>query len=696
MKTLTVGYALGALLTLWWSGAYCTFQAHESRPHAYNPQKRALPQSYVIDANVNAIGEESHVDQPSPKRARGAEWPLKNDVNPVLHRASPMISRDNNAKSDQKKAARPSKFQEGSLNDKPSSLPPHEIIGNDSLMEDYGNNHGAGGASACTYEDPSKTRPPIFRFGRISKSFANYLNPSHVWHGLNGLWKEKDGSHQGGAVNVLEDRKVKAKAAYAELKQTGFEGVQTFHAAQTPSAPMPRTKQPGHNAAEGFRDSAIDVDFDDPHQPECEQGNIRTAVDPTSTSVGTKVPPHFGKSSIRVSSLPVKPLLVNDVQKTMPKPTSEFHLPLPQTETSKTPLSSTMISEMRQLGSNPSRKNLAKQQKLSKRVSDLESKLLFARRELQQSLKTAPSVPELGHSSSRVSAQPSFLPSLPSERLLSPEYETAPVQLRKVSRRISSVPDCKTVTSVRHSTHVSEPLLSPSAQLYNELQQSTRAIKSRDNPVGPSKADHASLMTADQQITNSLSSAAEASVHKRKSFKSRMSSDGMPQTTSKRTMSDSHSHPQAHTQAEAAPKTSKPPVEDTQSLATASRLELYPSSKSPKSTPLLQNQPSTQFLGRSTDSLSSSPVHTRSKSSTTQHKAGTSPPPPSIASPAAKKRRVTFLLDPEEPEKENLPRKAKVLKTDAAAAEVKTVDVIVDKPLPDIQKEEYEWDEDVF
>ena len=95
------------------------------------------------------------------------------------------------------------------------------------------------------------------------------------------------------------------------------------------------------------------------------------------------------------------------------------HIQLPSVKRNSTTLEVGDASQ--QVKKQPSKKDLAKQQKLVKRVSNLELQLETARQELEKSLAstnaTQPATQPIGKTT-RKPFKPGALPSLPSERLL--------------------------------------------------------------------------------------------------------------------------------------------------------------------------------------------------------------------------------------------------------------------------------------
>ena len=160
-----------------------------------------------------------------------------------------------------------------------------------------------------------------------------------------------------------------------------------------------------------FNDSAIDIDdyrssMDHKESHGSAQDEVMPA--PNIPYVDRSISPMPGASGRR-SSLNLR----TPSFQTLKKATS--HIQLPSVMRLSTPLEASDVSQ--QVKKQPSKKDLAKQQKLVKRVSNLESQLEAARQELEQSLASTPATKPVGKTT-RKTFIPGALPSLPSERLL--------------------------------------------------------------------------------------------------------------------------------------------------------------------------------------------------------------------------------------------------------------------------------------
>ncbi|CZR53788.1 uncharacterized protein PAC_03669 [Phialocephala subalpina] len=399
--------------------------------------------------------EERHSD----KRHRSADWPLppSSPASPASARP-PLRNRNapNSPSSRTRRAVsqqRPSKFQEGSMNDRVSQVPPIPYLdGEDELLEEYdpiepresrGRNIARprvftrrNESVAGSVTDQSETsRHSIFRFG---KSIAASFNPSN-WK----IWSKGQHSHENeetAQMRVLRERQSKAERIYRELKESGRFGNSniTF---PNPSVVQGEPK-PKHDSGIEFGENDIASN----------QGNNATPLEEKRKGRIYLEPPRLSESVHGGS--PVSHMSSSQANSNNSSPNkSSFHFKKPSLSNLKksfASLSSTNLSEPGQQARRiPSRKDLQKQQKLVKRVSDLEGKLQAARKQLsdamgeplplsQVSLSSqgshvietsevlSPPVPPVHHTPmGRVTRRP-FVPgalaSLPSERLL-PGYK---------------------------------------------------------------------------------------------------------------------------------------------------------------------------------------------------------------------------------------------------------------------------------
>ncbi|CAO1602412.1 hypothetical protein XANCAGTX0491_006023 [Xanthoria calcicola] len=427
---------------------------HDSRSNPWNnPKKRPTTSDLghrdeAAQPAFNQSQESNGADAYPQKRSRAADWPLRSTDDS----AASIITRRPTSKSpitpaqrrNQSRSARPSVFLEGSMNDRVSKKPPSIYLGDDAAMEHYHNqpssranvSHDTSAVhdSKTYYDAGIETAKPsgMYRFG---KALASAFNPVSVWQGINGYWKVKDDQKQPDK-NILHERKVKAERAYAELKRSGFKGTQPFpfRGSSLDGSGFSDGKSHRHSMDSSLLDSG--VDFDRHHasigsknkQPTpagSEDMLIASALLRSRREIGPLAHEETGRKTSL--SLP-RPSLQG-----LKKAKSHFNLSAPKRKAIDAALLSpksdypTDSNNNQRLTRQPSKKDIAKQRKLSKQVSDLESKLQTARRELEISRGQVPEIPQM-HKSGRKPFKPGALPSLPSESFLNSTEESFPAE----------------------------------------------------------------------------------------------------------------------------------------------------------------------------------------------------------------------------------------------------------------------------
>ena len=269
---------------------------------------------------------------------------------------------------------------------------------------------GNSSVAPSSFADRSEASRPssIFRFG---KSLAATFNPNNwkIWSKQQSPVEDEEIAH----VQVLQERKEKAERMYKELKEAGRIRGRSVG---------PRDHQLGSNPTvlHGKHDSGIEFAVHDAGSRRMSRETSRedkrkgrVFLEPLkihrdgspASNVGSVAPSisstpkqsfHFKKPSL--SSL--KKVLTNE----NPAEDSQYQRPVPRV---------------------PSRKDMQKQQRLVKRVSDLEGKLEAARRQLAEALEE-PIPDQLASKIGRSRFVPGALASLPSERLLSAYVDSDP------------------------------------------------------------------------------------------------------------------------------------------------------------------------------------------------------------------------------------------------------------------------------
>ena len=388
-----------------------------------NPLKRKSPPDALeetltpLTAGQISIDDGSHSDeeadnssQPASKRSRRSQRvpraTQEEEKKAFSHRqkkpSSPSHKRYGNS------APRPSKFLEGSMNDRTSKKPPSPYLGEERAMEQYTASQSMSNRESVDnttmYDAGIESSKPsgMYRFG---KAIANAFNPS-AWRGINGIWKEKEKSTSDPGKTILQERGEKAQKAYAELKKNGFVGTQgASRLSNLDHTSALRYDSGKDSRPSSFRDSAVDLDEYRSSTDNKEEESMPAPNVPLVSRSTSPMPNTAGRRSslnLRTPSL-----------QTLKKATS--HLQLPSVKRHSTQSDASGSSQ--QIHKQPSKRDLAKQQKLSKRVSDLETQLDIARRKLEDALESAPSI-EPVEKPSRKAFKPGALPSLPSERIL--------------------------------------------------------------------------------------------------------------------------------------------------------------------------------------------------------------------------------------------------------------------------------------
>lgn len=424
---------------------------------------------------------------------------------------------------------RESRFVEGSLNDKPSQQPPSvftRAIRTDSgnlqyveeLMADYHKSHKGMPTPARNVQETieyekeimpervaeinarSKKGDGMFRFGTWGTSF----HPVALW---NRLWN--DTKEELTLQNRLEaERKARlkadAEAKYAQMKSAGY-----FRGSSTSEAQTPQDSAVAlHSGTDGRRG----MESLDSHarysQEEQSQGGA-SIPEPPRTLRGRLSRMHLRRPSLAS--------LTGTVKRTK----SEFNIAASHREPSSSlsPSKAEFDVSASILRSSASKYDLKKQNRLSKRVSNLEEKLQLARLELDTALAEASPAPKLTSKFERFTPVnsmkskmrrpkfvPGVLPTLPSERVLFPELrgpetyeETVPraeseVRMRRpidLSTAFDDVDDEETVRPRRvssiqpHAKDIFKDADKSIAETIRSINDERREAE-RDTPISPS------------------------------------------------------------------------------------------------------------------------------------------------------------------------------------------------------------------
>ena len=345
--------------------------------------------------------------------------------------------------------SRESKFQEGSLTDKPSQQPPTEFTqrapteganGEHTLEELIADYHGgmseheepvartleremAGGPQRVAALDTSAATQSegggLFRFGA---KLASRFPGVGLW---NKLWTEPKEENTGQDYEeTLRKAKLKseAEAKYAEMKGQGH--------FRSLSVTNPFGSVRSRNAIHTPHDSFVELSGTQPRRLSAiAPGNLGPSVDAGHVRYSTDTAATNQTSGTTKSRLILKRPSLMGIKSDLKRARSDFNLVAANSNRD----SSSSISPLKAAGHDsalkvsPSKHDLKKQSKLSKRVSDLEGKLQQARRELDEALVEASPMPKFGSRFERYTPNattrkakfiPGKLQSLPSERVL--------------------------------------------------------------------------------------------------------------------------------------------------------------------------------------------------------------------------------------------------------------------------------------
>lgn len=357
------------------------------------------------DADEPEGGDHRSPSAKSVKRRRSNDWPLPSEAADYGHRnardghgglganlaskskASPRASPRGSATSLRNKhtaassnsprhrLGRRSRFVEANMNDSVSEEPP-------SIFTKESKQAGA-----------QNRESGIFRFGR---AIASAFNPFGGWG--------KTSPETATKTQSQKDALTQAEAAYAELKKAGFKGTNKGAYLQSQSVDQTNADQTWQAVMEkmGYGNNAGNL------TPHCGDQEGQTGTPMRSPSKSSK------RSSFQDLRLGRSLFKSNEPASASPMPHQERK---------------SEDSEYTGLRKQKSKKELSRQAKLLKKVSNLEDKLERARRELRQLSGNEERLPSSTPESKRMSMDmnpgsyprkfvPGALPTLPSERLL--------------------------------------------------------------------------------------------------------------------------------------------------------------------------------------------------------------------------------------------------------------------------------------
>lgn len=354
-------------------------------------------------SNYGSGSDGRHLDEDDPfeKRHRTSDWPLGGNGKSVEDAADEPASPTSNYSGDEVQP-RSSKFIEGSMSNRASQKPPRKYVVTETELncaeeiESTKNekpqrnklirnsNHSVPAVSGETKTETNR-HSTIFRFG---KSLAASFNPSN--------WKIWSKSHDAQVADDQADAEAQAKLerAYREVKNIAPTPGRRFGAANSSGIWNNARSSANSN---GMNVSGVDIS----EQPSQKRYGMVFGTPPSMGGLGddnnsTQQSPSKLSTPAELYSVPSHQLLHSN-----------------ESRSSFTYGSIVPPQSMKHI---PSRKDLRVQQKLVKRVSNLESKLEAARLELVKSMGNAALPPPARGGKSRF--VPGGLSSLPSESLL--------------------------------------------------------------------------------------------------------------------------------------------------------------------------------------------------------------------------------------------------------------------------------------
>jgi hypothetical protein len=407
-------------------------------------------QNTDIRAETKAEGDDVQQVH-SAKRGRSNGWPLQNEIaydengmkidlsgrrptptpTPTPTQTKGKTKRTNSASPRARSGApvlriRRSRFIEGSMNDRVSEKPPSIFFREDQIQsqnQEYNLSHSDAAATSGEKKTLEKRSSGIFRFGKaIASAFHPFgsrgANKSEVWRqdigGGSGVKSQKE---------IMKQRQIRAEQAYAELKKSGYKGTGTSTSANANFNYNSDNKVDAGIADETWKAIQEKMGYKMADESRISQDDTLVAVPgareealtPLRAEKGVSKLKSFSELRKRTSNLSIPAIRFRDASPMSIPPSDredeQFH-------------NSHRSMERRQ-----SRKELNRQAKLLKRVSNLEDKLLRARRELREFADvgdennsqhlSVPAVPTIcvDDEHNRKSG-PGTLPTILSERLL--------------------------------------------------------------------------------------------------------------------------------------------------------------------------------------------------------------------------------------------------------------------------------------
>ncbi|EEA25747.1 nuclear RNA binding protein, putative [Talaromyces marneffei ATCC 18224] len=304
----------------------------------------------------------------SAKRGRSNGWPFQNEIAYDENGMKIDLSeRRNTATPGKVLRIRRSRFIEGSMNDRVSEKPPSIYFQEDRNKNNEDVTQQGVGATAEN-KKLEKRSSGIFRFG---KAIASAFHPFGGGGGSKSATKSEQDALAKSQKEIMKQRQLKAEKAYAELKKSGYKGTLI-----NPNANFSKNQVDGGIADETWKSIQEKMGYKLADENRISQDDTLVGVPgdglgPMSPERGVSKFKSFSELRKRTPNLSIPALRFRDVSPLSMR--SSMERDIEYDNHAHQPI------ERRQ-----SRKELHKQAKLLKRVSNLEDKLERARRELRE------------------------------------------------------------------------------------------------------------------------------------------------------------------------------------------------------------------------------------------------------------------------------------------------------------------------
>ncbi|KAL6234445.1 hypothetical protein BDW75DRAFT_212221 [Aspergillus navahoensis] len=360
---------------------------------------------------------------------------------------------------------RRSRFVEGHMADTVSEKPPSiffpDEARNETAARGANTNRGSG----------------IFRFG---KAIASAFSPFAGWGSMSEIWRGSQTQGGNRPQEVTNDRLRQAEMAYEELKRSGCQGTAKGSYIQ------------GHGAGAGAGMAGASL----PHQT---WKSIKEKMEYDSAG-GSSLGHNSRQSSGQIASNDdaMSGSSLRPVFSDLRKAKSSLAIPSTKKQDGISSLLQHIDNRGQEVRHQKSRKDMQRQAKLLKRVSDLEDKLERAKRELreltgEEELLLRSSLNEERPYQRRF--VPGALPSLPSERLL---QESEPVMLPAANPL--QVPEFEDQTQIRvGKTRLKSPI--PGRKASESRSSSARSAPRKRKSLDPETRKKQDLSDPQQQAT---------------------------------------------------------------------------------------------------------------------------------------------------------------------------------------------------